>query len=155
MKPSLSVIKGVWRRLIDLLKFRHEELLTHYTPYWVAHIGTRLDQLAASKQLERGVWRKRQWVGFKVVQKMSQIWLRRALDEGCVSWDRVLLKLLGVLLQASCASRSGDIARSTLYKGFECLCYKHLELGFGRRREPLSVQDLTLKITIEYAKGHK
>lgn len=91
-----------------------------------------------------------------MIRRMAQTWLDRALNEGCLSWDRTLLKLLGVLLQASCSSRSGDIARSSLYEGFECLCYKHLELSVKDRKKPLdSVQNLTLKVTLEFMKGSK
>ncbi|KAK7924686.1 hypothetical protein PG985_006740 [Apiospora marii] len=104
-------------------------------------------------------WHKRQWLGFQVIKKMASTWLETAIKEGCLSWDHVLIKLLGVLLQASCSSRSGDIARTTLYKGTECLCYKYLELKFkpgSRQAGDLDdVQKLTLKATLEYTKGNK
>ncbi|KAG6362413.1 hypothetical protein INS49_010643 [Diaporthe citri] len=139
--PSLSFIRKVWRILIDLLTFRHEDLPQHYTPYHEKRINVHLSQL---------------WFGFKVIQQMAQTWLERALNEGCLSWDRTLLKLLGILLQASCSSRSGDVARSSLYEGFECLCYKHLELSIKDRKKPLdSVQNLTLKVTQEFMKNYK
>ncbi|SMR55280.1 unnamed protein product [Zymoseptoria tritici ST99CH_1E4] len=153
--PSLSVVRGFWRRLIDLLIFRHEDIRQHYTPYWVNRIGMHLDQLATKKDLVRGLWQKRQWLGFKVILRMAQIWIDRAIDEGCISWDRTLLKLLGVVLQSACSSRSGDIARSTLYKGLECLCWKHLQLTIKDPDQPLSVQNLTLQVTLAYTKGHK
>jgi len=106
-------------------------------------------------RLIKGVWRKKQWLGFKAIERMSQVWLQRALDEGCFSWDHVLLKLLGVILQASCAARAGDIARSPFYKGMECLCWKHVQMTLTDRRPPLSVQNMTLKLSLDYTKGHK
>lgn len=114
-----------------------------------------LDQLATQGLLVRGNWRKRQWLGFKVIQRMAHAFLESSLTDGCLMWDRVMLKLLGVVLQSSCASRSGDIARSTLYTGMECLCWKHVELTLTDREEPLSVQKLSLKFTLEFTKGHK
>ncbi|KAF2221497.1 hypothetical protein BDZ85DRAFT_320676 [Elsinoe ampelina] len=154
-QPSLSVIRGIWRRLIDLLKFRHEDLPTNYTTYWVNRIGMHLDQLVTQKVLVRGTWFKRQWLGYKVIHRISEVWIDRALAEGCLSWDRVLLKLLGVVLQASCACRSGDIARSSLYTGMECLCWEHLSLTFKDNKRTGSVDDLSLKVTLEFTKGHK
>ncbi|KAK4560928.1 hypothetical protein LTR86_004883 [Recurvomyces mirabilis] len=155
--PSLSVIKGILRRLIDLLNFRHKDLHQHYTSHESKRISVNLDQLASRGKLIRGRWRKKQWIGFKTIHKLSSTWIQRAIDEGTRSWDIVMLRLLGVLLQASCSSRSGDIARSHYYEGLECLCYKHLELKLKQRQGPLlnGVQNLTLTIALEFTKGHK
>lgn len=106
------------------------------------------------KLLVRGRWAKRQWLGFVVLEKMARAWVERALIEGCPSWDRVLLRLLGVVLQAACCARSGDIARSQYYDDLECLCWKNVELVL-KKDAPLSVQSLRAKLTLEYTKGFK
>lgn len=67
----------------------------------------------------------------------------------------MLLKLLGILLQSSCAARAGDIALSSAYKGRECLCWRHVTITIADREKPLSVQNLLLKFELEFTKGHK
>lgn len=43
--PFLSVIQGIWYRLISLLKFRHRGLNDNYGPYEMSRISVHLDQL--------------------------------------------------------------------------------------------------------------
>lgn len=152
--PSLATIVGVWRTLISLLTFRHRDLESHYTKYDVSHIHTHLDQLVMQKKLIRGRWHKKQWLGVVVIQRIARNWLERALTEGTKSWDAVLIKLLGVVLQVACSSRSGDVARTAGYTGSECLCWRHIELTLEPGAE-LSVQNLRGKLTLEFTKGHK
>lgn len=154
MVPSISTIQGIWRTLIDVLRFRHRNLKEHYTEQDVIRISTHLDQLVMQKRLVRGLWQKKQWLGFVVMQRIARNWLERALAEGTTSWDQVLMRLLGVVVAVSCNARSGDIARTRLYTGLECLCWRHVELKLEDGAE-LTVQNLMGKITLEFTKGHK
>ena len=155
MVPSLATIKHLWKRLISYLTFHHQDLRKNYNAYWVTRISTNLDQLAAQKLLIRGRWRKAQWLGFRTLHTMARAWVESALRDGCPSWDLVLLRLLGVVLLASCTARAGDVARTGEYTGMECLCWKHVEMTVQDPSQSLSVQNLRLKITLEYTKGHK
>lgn len=154
--PSLNYIRDIWRCLIDVLNFRHADLKQQYTSHDVSRISTHLDQMTEQGLLVRGAWRSSQWLGFKVIHRISQVWIERALKEGTRTWDDVLIKLLGLLLQASCGSRAGDVTRSAMYTGVEYLRWRHLKLKFKDRQQPMdTVQNLTLTIELEFTKGHK
>lgn len=81
------------------------------------------------------------------------------MEHGCLSWGVVLLKLLSILIVVACAARSGDVARSKVWKGMEYLRYEHVEI----RVDPTlyagdglaSVQTLMCKVTLPYTKGFK
>ena len=87
---------------------------------------------------------------------MAIRWLQTGILEGCMSWDRMLLKLLSIILGVALAARCGDVARSTLYKEGQCLCWKgiQLQLRGGIVGEP-SVQDLEGEFTLRFLKGKK
>ncbi|KAK5171127.1 uncharacterized protein LTR77_004271 [Saxophila tyrrhenica] len=155
--PSLSTIMGFWRRLIEVLTFRHRDLKQHYGAFEVTRIKTHLDNLVYRKLLVRGKWRKMQWVGFQVLLRIANSWIEHALNGGCHDWDVVLLKLLGLILMGACGARAGDVARSNHYNGVEYLCWADLEMKLKSTspQEAPSVQDLTLTVTLEYTKGHK
>ena len=152
--PSLTVIYSIWYRVIKLLTFRHSNLKDQYGEHERSRISVHLDQLVKRKLLTKGKWFRKVWLGFLVVQRLAYCWVERALADGCLSWDRVLLKLLSILLQSACAARSGDVGRSKLYTGPQCLCFKDVELVLGSQ-EPVSVQNLSGKVTLRFTKGKK
>jgi hypothetical protein len=154
---SLSVIRAIWARLIKLLKFRHEKLLEAFTPSHVTRIEVNLDQLVNKGKLIRGTWFKKQWVNFMVLLEMAKRWFTYALTNGAHSWDITLLKVTSVVLQSALSSRSGDITRSQLYEGLECLCWKDitLRLGDASNRSNPSIQDLRGTFLLRFTKGAK
>lgn len=154
--PSLITIQQIWYLCIKMLNFRHSELKDTYGKKELERITIHLDQLVKRGLLVKGRWYAKQWLGFRVVEKLAHAWLDKALQQGCISWDKVLLKLLNVVLLSALAARSGDVARSHLYKGDEALCWQHIELTLsGDKTEGLSVQDLQAKINLKYLKGRK
>jgi hypothetical protein len=158
-KPSasLSTLQAIWYDLISILTFRHGDLKDHYGPRDVLRINVHLDQLVKRGVLFKGRWFKKQWVGFLVVQRLAENWLEKNIAEGCLSWDRVLYKLLGIILQSALAARCGDIARSSLYQAMECVCYEDIELTLAPQlsQGQLSVQQLTGTFKMRYTKGKK
>jgi len=151
---SLSTMQGIWNTLINVLTFRHRELKDHYGSHDVLRIKVHLDQLVKRDLLFKGKWYKRQWVGFLVLQKLAATtWLETNVAEGCLSWDRALLKLLAIVLQSALAARSGDVARTQDYQGMACLCYKDVELTLAPQQ--LGVQHLRGKFTMRYSKAKK
>jgi hypothetical protein len=155
--PSLSSIHSIWHRLICLLVFRHQEIKTRYGPHGVKRIEVRLDQLVKKKLLIKGRFHKKQWLGFRVMERMARIWIHESISNGCISWDRVLLKLLSVILMSALAARCGDIGRFYLYKEMECLCWSDVELtlaSYDEDRAP-SVQDLRAKFALRFLKCRK
>ena len=155
--PSLSVIQGIWYRLIRFLQFHHRDLNDHYGKTEQLRISTHLDQLVKRGLLVKGQWFKKLWLGFLVVKKLATCWIETALADGCLSWDRVLLKLLGNILQSALAARAGDVARSMLYTGCQYLAYEHIELKLESpdMDGPFSVQQLRGRFTLKYRKGKK
>ena len=154
--PSLVTIKGIWYQCISMLNFRHHKLKENYGTHHITRINVHLDQLVKRGLLIKGRWYKKQWFGFRVVEKLSQAWLEKAISEGCVSWDKVLLKLLNVVIMSTLSARAGDIARSHLYKGDEVLCWKDIELTLSSDATmSLSVQNLRARITLRFLKSRK
>ena len=88
--PSLSVIKGIWYRLIRFLQFYHQDLNDHYEKLEQMRISTHLDQLVKRGLSVKGKWFKKLWLGFLVLKKLVACWIETALANGCLSWDRVL-----------------------------------------------------------------
>ncbi|OBT74080.1 hypothetical protein VF21_07115 [Pseudogymnoascus sp. 05NY08] len=155
--PSLVVIQAVWRRIIQILQFRHEDILKHYTPHHVMRIRVHLDQLTRQGKLIRGDWFKKMWIGFMLVLKMATAWVKDAFENGTHSWDITISKLASIIIQSALSSRSGDITRSQLYEGIEYLCWGHITftLESPATRDTPSVQDLKGKFELQFTKGHK
>jgi hypothetical protein len=154
---SLSVIRAIWARLIKLLKFRHQNILKHYTSHHVTRIEVHLQHLVEQGKLIRGTWFKKQWVSFMALLKITEAWFTYALVNGTHSWDLTLLKVTGVVLQSALSSRSGDMTRSQLYDGLECLCWKDitLKLDAASDRANPTVQDLRGTFLLRFTKGAK
>lgn len=87
---------------------------------------------------------------------MARTWLEKSLADGCGSWDKVLLKLLSVVLMSAFASRSGDVLQTAGYKEPVAMCWKDAKLVLGTVRDGLpSVQDLSGTFTLRFTKGQK
>jgi len=154
--PSLVTIQAIWYQCISVLNFRHHDLKENYGKHQIARINVHLDQLVRRGLLIKGRWFKKQWFGFRVIEKLSQVWLETAISQGCISWDKVLLKLLNVVMLSTLAARCGDIARSNFYKGDEVLCWKDIELTLSSDATiSPSVQSLTAKIRLRFLKASK
>lgn len=99
------------------------------TAYDNIRIEAMFGQLVKDKRVLRGVWRKRQRVGFRLLARMTRARLEDSIVEGCVSWDITLQKLLGVVLTWACGGRPGDVGRAKGYAGVECLAWKDIEIS--------------------------
>jgi len=104
-------------------------------------------------KLVRGLRVQRQWLGFLMIHKLAATFMQHSLENGCLSFDIVIMRMLGVVLQCACNSRPGDIARSSWYSGKECLLFKDVELKLKPGGK--TVQDLEGKVTLRYVKGKK
>jgi hypothetical protein len=67
-----------------------------------------LGDLVKEGKLLRGKWSKGQWLG--VV--LARAWLQTALDNGCLSWDVQISRLLSLSLVVGLACRGGEVALS-------------------------------------------
>lgn len=148
----------IWVRLLQLLQFRHHDFHKQYTPYYAMRINVHLDHLIRQGKLIRGDWFKKMWIGFMLVLKMATAWIKDAFENGTHSWDITISKLTSVLLQSALSSRSGDITRSQLYEGLECLCWGHIILKLespGTRDNAPNVQDLKGIFELQFTKNKK
>lgn len=157
-KPSisLSTMRNAALLLFSALGFKYNFKPTRQES---SRIDTLLDTLVKEGKLTTGLWRKCQHIGIALVRLMGQAWFTSCLTHGCRSWDVAISRFLAISLMACTAGRAGDIARSRLYTGSECLRWEHIELvlpGDGRDDgRPPTIQDMTAKITLVYEKGFK
>jgi hypothetical protein len=88
-----------------------------------------LDKEIQRGDLTRGTWAAKQWLGFVTVSRMVDNYISMGLEHGVRSWDEVVLRIFGVLLQTACVSRTGDIyfAPSDMYDGDEDLAWNDVE----------------------------
>jgi hypothetical protein len=115
-------------------------------------IDTVLDALAKEKKVLQGSWRKRQWLGVNLLEKMSRAWLQAALDGGCLSWDVQLHKLLSIVLLSALGCRSGEVSLTDRYE-VEYMRWKHIELKLAAGRN--TVDDLEAEVTLCFEKAKK
>lgn len=81
-----------------------------------------LQTLMKEGALTREPKQEHHWVTSKVIEKMIRAMFTDAIVNGTWSWDALLMKALSLLLQCFTGSRAGEIRRSRLYTGSECLC---------------------------------
>ncbi|KAK9236322.1 hypothetical protein V1525DRAFT_433883 [Lipomyces kononenkoae] len=150
-KPAvqLSTMKSAVLLLVRGLEFKypHFKLSTHYA----ARIDALLSDLAKEGKLLRGKWSKDEWLGIVLFEKMARAWLQAALDQGCLSWDVQISKLLSVSLVVALACRGGEVTVSSGYTT-ECLKWRHVELKLAGNG---TVNDIEATIIICFEKGKK
>lgn len=153
---SQKTMRDAVLKLLAALEFKHNLKPTRQE---CRRIDTVLDTLAKEGKLTTGFWKKRQHAGIVVVRLMGQAWFTNCLTHGCRSWDVAISRFLAISLMTCTAGRAGDIVRTRLYKGAECLRWEHIQLilldGGRDNGQPPAIQDLTARITLEYEKGHK
>jgi hypothetical protein len=115
-------------------------------------IDTVLDTLSKEKKVLRGKWRKSQWLGANLLEKVSRAWLRAALDKGCLSWDVQLHKLLSIVLLSALACRSGEVSLSRGYAD-EYMRWSHIKLKLAA--DGNTVDNLEADVTLSFEKGKK
>ncbi len=107
--PSASWFQSGTRRLLSILPFYFPEFQLS------RHQGSRLkaffNQLMQEGRLTRAAIHETQWIGAVLLQRIMVALFRRALEEGTTNWDRVLQKVLSLLLLGALACRLGDITK--------------------------------------------
>lgn len=97
--------------LVHLLQCRHGDISASYGRQELSMISSHLGCLVKQGKLFKGVWHPWEWVGFVVLERMVDSWLKTALSQGCLSWDRIILSVLGLVLESSCAACICNIAQ--------------------------------------------
>lgn len=88
--PNLSTIECLWVYAIEYLKFTYRDLKDNYGAFEIKRIETMLDQQVSAGKLYKGIWFKRQWLGFVMIQRLTSTFVKEALQSGCASWDKVI-----------------------------------------------------------------
>jgi hypothetical protein len=74
---------------------------------------------------------------------------------GCVNFDTVILRTLGVVLQCACAARPSDIIKTLGYEVYKSLRFGNVELVLQQNSIPATVQHLREKVTLRFTKNKK
>ncbi len=115
-------------------------------------MGSLLNRLVKEKVLFKGRWRKANRVGFKTLLYIVDTHMGTGLTDGVHSWDVYISKQLSIVLVAAFASRCGEVVRSALYKGMQCLCFKDLRLAFF---DGDNTQSIIMNVSLRFVKGYK
>lgn len=83
---------------------------------------------------------------------MSRAWLQAALDDGCISWDVQLHKLLSIVLLSALGCRSGEVALTGRYVD-EYTRWSHIKLKLAAGGN--TVDDLEADVTLCFEKAKK
>lgn len=117
------------------------------------HAASLLRQMLQEGKLTRKRVRgEPHWVTSDIIHRIITASLRDSIENGILSWDYILFHALLLCMQSALCARIGDITRSVLYAGNECLCYKDINVTLitedGRER-------LWAVITLQFEKGMK
>lgn len=87
-----------------------------------------------------------------MIRKMSVALINDAEQNGTLSWDVTLSRVLSLVLQATVAGRSGDVARSRQYYGQEFLQYGHITIKLVSKNDS---ERLVAILDLKNCKGFK
>jgi hypothetical protein len=147
--PSLSTLQTGLRYVLGMLVEIHGFTATKQDS---KRMESLFNKLVKDKVLFKGKWRKPNRVGFQTILYMVDVWMSSGLKDGVLSWDIHISKQLSIVLIGSFGSRCGDVVRSRMYAGMQCLCYRDLALSFFGGDD---TQDLILNVTLRFVKGYK
>ncbi|KAK9328329.1 hypothetical protein V1520DRAFT_313332 [Lipomyces starkeyi] len=123
-KPAIQfrTMKEAVVQLVQGLEFKypHFKLSRHHA----ARIDAMLSDLANEGKLLRGRWSKAEWLGTVLFEKMARAWLQTALDQGYLSWNVQISRLLSMSLVVALACRAGEVTVSHGYTT-ESLTWRH------------------------------
>lgn len=141
--PSFSWLRGGLRRLIVILTFHFAEFKV--SKHDSLRMKTMFQQLLNDGRITREPSRKVQWVGIVLVRRLVTAILHDAIEHGTPNWDKVIQRVLGLLLISALSCRSGDIMTSTRdTQKLPFLCYNDvtIKLVNGDRLENLQAEVL-------------
>jgi len=117
-----------------------------------ARIQTWLDDMIKAGRLTKGRWKKRVWLNYTIVSRMTRAWLDHHHRFGARNWDLVIAALLSIVLVTSVGMRIGDVTRSTAYDGLEYVKYKDIQMKVVGEAK---LANIKARITLPYMKGLK
>jgi hypothetical protein len=147
--PQLKTMRRGLENLIEGLTFKYKDF--KITGHDARRIDTVLDALAKENKLLRGKWKKSEWIGVLLVEKMVRAYFQASLDQGCKSWDVQLSKILSLVLVSACCCRAGEVSLSRDYTT-EFMKWEHITL---KLEGGATIDHLEATIEICYEKSKK
>jgi hypothetical protein len=95
----------------------------------------------------------RQYITARILKRIVATLISGVLTSGITSWDKVLSKVLFLVLQAALVARAGDMARSQAYEGQEYIRFEHVQIKLVRTTN--GNEALVGLVKMEYWKGEK
>ena len=153
--PSVDVVKRGLTSLSAYGTFTYPEASGYkLTARDGSRLQTWVDDAVKSGRLIKGRWRKRVWLNFTIVSRMTKAWLDHYEKYGTRNWDLIIAKHLSIVLVSSLGMRVGDVTRSGSYYGLEYLKYKDVQLRIEGDGEA-KLENIKACITLCYTKGKK
>ncbi|KAM6513417.1 hypothetical protein FALCPG4_015840 [Fusarium falciforme] len=92
------------------------------------------------------------WITWDIIHRMNIAILRDAIDNGVLSWDYTIYKVLFLSFQCALACRVGDIMKTGLYESTICLQYRDVKIKLLKQG---SEEKLWAVVTLRALKGQK
>ncbi|KAJ9649659.1 hypothetical protein H2199_000437 [Coniosporium tulheliwenetii] len=147
---SFGYLKRGLSSVIEGLTFQHTGF--HLTSRDSVHMKAVFSQYLKNGVLTKDPTREQLWLTCEIVHRMATALLDHGLTQGTYSWDVLLSKTLGLVLQAALCARAGDIRRSRDWEGMEFMRYEHIDIRLVERD---GTERLAALVNIAYSKGFK
>jgi hypothetical protein len=151
--PSSEYIVGGFAQISAYGTFTYKEESGYkLTVNDAARLQTWLDDAVKAGRLTKGRWKKKVWLNYTIVSRMTKAWLNHHLRFGARNWDLVIAGLLSIVLVTGVGMRVGDVTRSSAYDGLEYVKYKDIQLKVVGEAK---LSNIKARITLSYMKGMK
>ncbi|KAF8854058.1 hypothetical protein BDZ45DRAFT_806147 [Acephala macrosclerotiorum] len=151
--PSSEYIVGGFKHISSYGTFTYKEASGYkLTVNDAARLQTWLDDAIKAGRLTKGRWKKKVWLNFTIVSRMTRAWLNHHYRFGARNWDLVIAGLLSIVLITAVGMRVGDVTRSSGYDGIQYVKYKDINL---RVTGEAKLANVKARITLSYMKGMK
>jgi hypothetical protein len=153
--PSADIVRNALISLSSYGTFTYPEASGYkLTARDGVRLQTWVDDAVKSGRLIKGRWKRRVWLNFTIVSRMTKAWLDHYDKYGTRNWDLIIAKHLSIVLVSSLGMRVGDVTRSSSYHGLEYLKYKDVKLRIEGDGEA-KLENIRACITLCYTKGKK
>ncbi|KPM36938.1 hypothetical protein AK830_g9628 [Neonectria ditissima] len=140
------------RSIVASLRIRYPSF--NLGKYEETRMRNAMKYMVEQKHLTREPYREDPlWITSDVVRTMCMAMMQDALDNGVLSWDNTISRVMYLCFQTALAARMGDITRSGHYTSDECLSFKDVKIRLRTMND--GKERLWAVITLRYIKGFK
>jgi hypothetical protein len=151
--PAITYVQKSTSSLIQDLTFTYP----HFSLSKCAHIriNATMQTLLQHGQVTRLPKREKHWISARMIGHLVASMYLTATQNGTLSWDITLSKIMSILFLGAFVCRSGDIARSHFYTNEEFLQWNSLCVKYKRDSQSFALEDLIVVVTLRHTKGKK